>query len=55
MASIYRPTYTRGGVRKKLKKWYVKYRDADGVVRSVPGFNDKAATDTAHISETRYP
>jgi hypothetical protein len=27
------------------RKWYVEYRDASGVVRKVPGFADKKATE----------
>jgi hypothetical protein len=50
MASIYRPSYTRTDpktgkiIRSKLKKWYVKYRDADGIIQRVPGFTNKEAT-----------
>ena len=50
MSSLYRPGFTRKDpetgrkVRRKLKKWYIKYRDADGKVRCVPGYTDKAAT-----------
>ncbi|MHC4226196.1 MAG: hypothetical protein ACYSW0_02085, partial [Planctomycetota bacterium] len=31
-------------VVRQSSKWYVKYRDADGVVRCVPGFTDKLAS-----------
>jgi len=31
-------------VVKQSSKWYVKYRDGDGVVRCVPGYTDKEAT-----------
>ena len=46
MASIFRPTYTdkKTGKARKLRRWYVKYRDADGVVRRVAGYTDKEAT-----------
>jgi integrase len=46
MASLFRPTYTdkKTGRRRKLKRWYVKYRDADGIVRRVKGYPDKEAT-----------
>src|SRR5579872_6085770 len=46
MASIFRPTYTdkKTGKKRKLKRWYVKYRDADGIVRRVRGYTDKEAT-----------
>jgi integrase len=29
----------------EMKKWYVELRDADGVIRKVPGYTDKAATE----------
>ena len=50
MASIFKPTYTKTDpktgkkVTKRLKKWYVKYRDSDDRERKVPGFTDKGAT-----------
>jgi integrase len=46
MASLFRPTYTdkKTGKPRKLRRWYVKYRDADGVVRRVAGYTDKEAT-----------
>ncbi len=46
MASIFRPAYTdkKTGRARKLKRWYVKYRDADGIVRRVPGYADREAT-----------
>ena len=31
-------------VVRQSSKWYVKYRDADGIVRCVPGFTDKLAS-----------
>ena len=31
-------------VTRKSKKWYVEYRDGQGIRRRVPGFTDKAAT-----------
>ena len=31
-------------VVRQSTKWYVKYRDADGIVRCVPGYTDKEAT-----------
>ena len=41
MASIFRPAYTdkKTGRTRKLKRWYVKYRDADGIVRRVQGLH----------------
>lgn len=60
MAYIFRPAYNRidpetgKRVRRKLKRWYVRYRDADGIVRKVPGFKDKEATKAlAHQLETK--
>ncbi len=44
MASIYRPTYRKDGKLKKVRKWYVRYRDHDGKLKCVPGFTDKSAT-----------
>ena len=50
MASIYKKIHsttdpkTGQKVNKKSKKWWIKYRDADGIVRRVPGCTDKAAT-----------
>jgi integrase len=50
MASVFRPTYTKNDpktgkkVKKKLRKWYVRYRDADGIVQTVCGYRDKEAT-----------
>jgi integrase len=46
MASIFRPTYTdkKTGKHRKLRRWYVKYRDAEGLVRRVRGYTDKEAT-----------
>jgi len=31
-------------VTRQSSKWYVKYRNADGIVRTVPGYTDKEAT-----------
>ena len=50
MAAIFKPQYTKTDpatgrkTKHKLKKWYVKYRDAGGVVKRVPGYTDKEAT-----------
>jgi site-specific recombinase XerD len=50
MASLYKKNRTKvdpkSGRRTKIKsaKWWIKYRDADGIVRRVPGFTDKSAT-----------
>lgn len=44
MARVFRHTYTKNGVRKPTKNWYIEYRDADGRKRRVPGYTDKAAT-----------
>ena len=37
---------TVGGktVTRQSTKWHVKYRDADGIVRTAPGYTDKDAT-----------
>lgn len=29
---------------RTARKWYVEYRDADGIVRRKAGYTDKAAT-----------
>ena len=46
MASIFRPTYRdkKTGRTRKLRRWYVKYRDADGIVRRIKGHTDREAT-----------
>ena len=50
MASIYKKTRIRTDpktdrqTKVKSAKWWIKYRDAEGIVRRVPGFTDKAAT-----------
>jgi len=49
MARVFRATYTIKGpdgqrARRQARKWYVEYRDADGIVRRAPGYVDKAAT-----------
>ena len=50
MASIFRPSFVKVNpqtgkkTKRKLRKWYVKYRDADGIIRRVPGYTDKEAT-----------
>ncbi|MCH7872130.1 MAG: hypothetical protein IID33_10565, partial [Planctomycetes bacterium] len=49
MARIFKQHYTAkapsgGRVTKQSRRWYVEFRDADGVRRRVPGFADKAAT-----------
>jgi hypothetical protein len=50
MASIFKPTFTKTDPKTgqkskcKTKKWYVKYRDENRIVRRVPGFTDKEAT-----------
>ena len=50
MGSLFKQTYTKRdtstGERVKCKStnWYIKYRDADGIVRKEPGYKDKAAT-----------
>jgi integrase len=50
MASLYKKTRPKvdpnTGRKTKIKsaKWWIKYRDAEGIVRRVPGFTDKSAT-----------
>ncbi len=50
MASLFKKNHsatdpkTDKKVVKKSRKWWIKYRDADGFVRRVPGCTDKAAT-----------
>ncbi len=44
MASLFRPTYTdKSGKRRKAKKWYGQYRDADNILRRVPLSPNKTA------------
>ncbi len=49
MASIFRQKYgakdKRGQkVTRQSAKWYVEYRDSQGIRRRVPGYRDRAAT-----------
>jgi len=49
MARIYKQRWSKrlpdGRTRRgKTRKWYVEYRDRDGVLQTVPGYVDKAAT-----------
>ncbi len=50
MASIFKRTYYRldpkagKKVKRRTKKWYVEYRDHDGMLHRVPGYTDKSAT-----------
>jgi len=50
MAYIFRPTYVRTDprtgkkVRRKLKKWHIRFRCPDGRVLRVAGYTDKEAT-----------
>lgn len=32
-------------VKRKSSKWYVEYRDAQGIMRKRPGYKDKPATE----------
>src|SRR5215831_14574808 len=51
MASIFRRYYTHTDpatgkkLKKRARKWYIEYRDADGIVRRVPGYVDRRATE----------
>jgi integrase len=49
MARVFRQQYTQRTpdgerVTRQSAKWYVEYRDAQGIRRRVPGYTDKAAT-----------
>ena len=44
MPSIYRPTYKKNGKLTRMKKWYIRYRDHEGKLKTIPGFTDKTAT-----------
>lgn len=44
MARIFKHTYSKNGVSKRTRKYYIEYRDRDGKVRRTPGYVDKAAT-----------
>ena len=50
MAGIFRQRYTKTDpktgdrVTRESKRWYIKYRDANGIERRVPGHRDKEAT-----------
>ena len=44
MASLFRPTYhDKAGQKRKAKKWYGQYVDADGITRRVPLSANKTA------------
>jgi integrase len=50
MARVFRHTYTTKDdkgkrVRRQTRKWYIEYRDADGVVQRTPGYRDHKATE----------
>ena len=50
MAAIFKPQYTKTDPvtgkkqKRRLKKWYIKYREGNGVVKRVAGYTDKEAT-----------
>jgi hypothetical protein len=48
MARLFKPMIAKGPRnnrhRERSKKWYVAYRDADGIERTTAGYADKAAT-----------
>ncbi len=44
MATLFRPTYKVNGKIKKVKKWYIRFRNHDGKLQKVVGFTDKVAT-----------
>lgn len=51
MASIFKQAYTKKDpatgerVKKYSKRWYIEFRDASGLLRRVPGYSDKRATE----------
>jgi uncharacterized lipoprotein YehR (DUF1307 family) len=57
--SIFRPTYTRidpktgKKAKRRLSKWYVRYRDAAGLMRTIPGYTDKEATRALEVELKR--
>jgi hypothetical protein len=59
MAFLYKPTYTKVDpttgkkVKKKAAKWYFSYRDADGIVRRVPGDKSKDITRQMAVKYTQ--
>lgn len=42
MATIYLPTDKQNGKTKKIKKWYVRYRNQEGLLEKVPGFTNQS-------------
>ncbi len=43
---VFRATYNdRRGRRREASRWYVEFRDADEVVRRIPAFKDRAASE----------
>jgi len=45
MASIRRRTITApDGTKQKSRKWYIRYKDADGIAREIVGFKDRVAS-----------
>ncbi len=50
MARVFRQTYTKRGSKgrkivRQTRNFYVEYRDADGILRRVPGYTDRKATE----------
>ena len=51
MASIFKQAYTKKDpatgerIKKSSKRWYIEYKDAQGVTKRVPGYSDKRATE----------
>ena len=59
MARVFKHTYTTKdeygeSVSRKTRKWYIEYRDADGVNKRVPGFYDKKVTEQKAAELERY-
>ena len=49
MARIFRQHYSKtqpdgSKIKRQSGKWYIEYRDAQGIRRRVPGYRDKMAT-----------
>lgn len=46
MARVFQTTYKdRNGERRTAARWYCEIRDAQGVVRRLPAFTDKRASE----------
>lgn len=45
MAYVFQKKYHSAGKARKMKKWTIRYYDADGIRHEVPGYRDKRATE----------